>query len=70
MDIDDLGLYGIEEAYNEKEKGYIPQEHVSILQQAIIKAQSISPLGISSGPQKENKRKHVEISKKLGRKLN
>ena len=38
MDIGDLDLEGIEKACSDKVKGYVPEEQVSILKEAILKA--------------------------------
>ena len=70
MDIGELDLDKIKKSYEEKEKGYVPKEQVTLLLQEIIKGRSMNPLGISFGPHKDNKRKHVDIAKNPGRKSN
>ena len=49
IDIGDLDLEGIEKYCPEKDKGYVPQEQVSLLKEAILKAKTSNSLGISLG---------------------
>ena len=46
MDIGYLDIEGIEKECVNKEKGYIPHHQVSLLQDAIIKAQYMHPFWI------------------------
>ena len=57
MDIGELDLEGIEKACIEKDKGYVPQEQVSLLTEVILKARTSNLLGISSGSHKDTKKK-------------
>ena len=70
MDIRDLYLEGIEKSCADKGKGYVPQEQVIFLKEAVIKDRSSNQLRISSGSHKEMKKKHEDQSKKTGRKRN
>ena len=69
MDIGDLDLEGIEKACSDKAHGYVPQEHVSLLKEAIIKAKFSNSLGIKLGSFKE-KKSGEDSYKKLGCKSN
>ena len=70
MDIDELDLEGIEEACSDKVKGYVPQEHVSLLKEAILKSKFSSSLGINLGSFKETKKPAEDSGKKPGHKSN
>ena len=52
MDIGDLDLEGIENACADLGKGYVPQEQVILLKEAILRARASNQLGISSGSHK------------------
>ena len=66
MDLGELDLEGIEKACTKKYKGYIPQQEVSLLNEAIFKSRSSNLLGISSGSHKETKKKAKEHGRKTG----
>ena len=70
MDIGDLDLEGIEKACSDKVKGYVPQEQVSLLKEAILKAKFSNSLGINSGSFKETKKSGEDNGKKPRRKSN
>lgn len=70
MDIGDLYLDGIEKSCADKGKGYVPQEQVTLLKEAILKARLSNQLGISSESHKETKKKHEYQPKNMGRKTN
>ena len=70
MDIGELDLEGIEEAYSDKVKGYVPQEHAILLKEAILKAKFSSSLGINSGSFKETKKSGEDNARKPDRKFN
>ena len=55
MDIGDLDLEGIEKAYSDKVQGYVPQEQIILLKEAILKAKFSNSSGINSGSFKEIK---------------
>ena len=69
MDIGDLDLEDIEKECSDKAHGYIPQEQVSLLKEAILKAKFSNSLGINSGSFKE-KKSGEDSCKKPGRKYN
>ena len=56
MDIGELDLEGIEKSFSKKDKGYVPQEQVSLLKESILKAKTSNSLGISLESFKETKR--------------
>ena len=66
MDLGELDLEGIEKACTEKDKGYVPQEQVILLKEAILKARTSNLLGIISGSHKETKKKEEELGRKNG----
>ena len=70
MDISELDLEGIEKSCSDNVKGYVPQEQVSLLKEAILKAKFSSSLGINSGSFKETKKSGEDNGKKPGRKSN
>ena len=70
MDIGDLDLEGIEKACSDKALGYVPQEQVSLLKEAILKAKFSNSLGIHSSSFKETKKYGEDSGKKPGRKSN
>ena len=70
MDIRELDLDGIERSCSDKDSGYVPQEHVSLLKQSILKSKTSNSLSISSGYFKETKRITEESGRKPGRKSN
>ena len=70
MDIGDLDLEGIEKVCSDKALGCVPQEQVSLLKEAILKAKFSNYLGINSGSFKETKKPGEDSGKKLGRKSN
>ena len=70
MDIGDLDLEGIEKACSDKDHGYIPQEQVSLLKEAILKAKFSNSLGINLGSFKETKKFGEDSGKKPGCKSN
>ena len=70
MDIGDLDLEGIEKAYSDKVKGYVPQEQVSLLKEAILKDKFSNSLSINSSPFKETNKFDEDNGKKLRRKSN
>ena len=55
MDIGELDLEGIEQAYAKKGKGYMLHEQVQLLKEAILRARENNHLGISLCSHKENK---------------
>ena len=67
MDICELDLEGIEKSFSKIDKGYVPQEQVSLLKEAILKSKTSNSLGISVGSFKETKRIAEECGWKLGR---
>ena len=70
MDISELVLEGIEKSCSDKVKGYVPQEQVSLLKEAILKDKFSSSLGINLGSFKETKKSAEDSGKKPGRKSN
>ena len=48
MDIRELDLDGIERSYLDKDSSYVPQEHISLLKESILKSKTSNSLGISS----------------------
>ena len=48
MDLGELDLEGIEKYYTQKGKGYVPEEQVSLLKEAILKEISSKVLDIIS----------------------
>ena len=70
MDIGDIDLEGIEQAYADKGKGYVLQEQVILLKESIIKACLSNQHGISFGSHNETQQKFEEPSKKTRRKTN
>ena len=55
MNIGVLDIEGIEKACSDKALGYVPQEQVSLLEEAILKDKFYSSLGINSSSFKETK---------------
>ena len=70
MDIGELDIEEIEKAWSDKVKGYVPQEQVSLLKEAILKAKFSNCLGINSGFFKETKKSGEDNGKKPGSKSN
>ena len=70
MDIGELDLEGIEKSFSKKDKGYVPQEQVSLLKEAILKAKTSNSLGVRLGCFKETKRITEECGRKPGHKSN
>ena len=70
MELGDLYLDTIEKECEKEGKGYVPREHIKLLQKAIIKSKVRQELGISMEPQKGSKRKSPEEEQKRGRKSN
>ena len=67
MDISELDLEGIEKSCSEKDKGYVTQEQVSLLKEAILKAKFSNYLGINLGSIKETKKKQKSVGKNLAK---
>ena len=59
MEIGELDLDGIEKAYDNLQKEYIPFEQIALLQEALIKTKGARGLGIAPEPMKggETKRR-------------
>ena len=70
MDLGEVDLDGIEQVCTIKGKGYVPQEQVSLLHNAIMRDKAQKPLGTIVVSMKENKSKLGETSKKSGQKSN
>ena len=70
MDIGELDLEGIEKSCSEKDKGYVTQEQVSLLKEAILKAKFSNYLGINLGSIKETKKIVEECGRKPCHKSN
>ena len=70
MDISELDLEGIEKYCSDNVKGYVPQEQVSLLKEAILKAKFSISLGINSSSFKETKKSGEDNGKKPGHKSN
>ena len=70
MELGDLDLDAIEKECEKVGKGYVPREHIELLQKAIINSKLGRELGISVEPQKGSKRKSQEEDQKKGRKSN
>ena len=70
MDIGDLDLNGIKQAYEDAEKVYVPQEQVILLKEVFIKSRETNHLEINPGFDKDSKRKHEEMARNSGRKSN
>ena len=70
MDIGELDLEGIEKSCAEKDKGYVPQEQVSLLKESILKTKTSNSLGINSRSFKETKKIVEECGRKPGHNSN
>ena len=66
MDLGEPDLEEIEKTCADKGKGYVPQEQVILLKQAILKARSSNHSGINSGSHKDTKKKFEEQARKTG----
>ena len=68
MDIRDMDLEGIEKECVDVGMVYVPQKHVILLKESILRSSASNQLRISLGSHKETKRNFKEPTKKSGRK--
>ena len=65
-----MDLEGIEKECVDVGMGYVPQKHVILLKESILRSWASNQLGISLGSHKEMKRNFKEPTEKSGRKSN
>ena len=70
MELGDLDLDAIDKECEKAVKGYVPREHIELLQKAIINSKVWQELGIRMEPHKGIKRKSAKEEQKRGRKSN
>jgi len=70
MELGELDLDENEKECAKKEKGYVSQKQLELLQEAIIRSKARKKLGVALDPHKGSKRKPPEEELKRGRKSN